>query len=182
MTRASSMNSDRSDLQELFDRIDRLESVQAITRLHNDYVRDLAARNWSGVAAAYTEDAECDIRNHGIHRGRDAINAMFDEELLPIVRSNDGYILSSPNITVAGDTARGTWTWHRFQADFRTPLGVMRVWGPWSEGRYETEYQRVAGEWKISKLWFRVHAPDSDEQIAASAAHHEVLGGGYGRS
>ncbi|WP_181158500.1 nuclear transport factor 2 family protein [Leucobacter massiliensis] len=161
---------------ELLARIDRLESVQEITKLHNDYVRNLAARRWDAVAEAYTDDAICDIRLHGVHQGRKAIRDMFSEELLPVVHSNDGYILSSPNITVTGETAHAIWTWHRLQADFKTSLGWMRVWGPWSEGRYDAEYRREDGVWKISKLWFRVHAPDHDDDLAAAAAENAIVG------
>jgi len=169
-------------IADLHDRIDRLESVQHITRLHNDYVRNLATRNWSAVADAYTDDAVCDIRNHGVHTGREAINEMFSEELVPVVNSKDGYILSSPTITVHGETAEAVWTWHRLQSDFRTSFGWMRIWGPWSEGQYRTEYRREDGRWKISKLWFRVHAPDHDDEIAAAQATNAVVGGGYGRT
>lgn len=163
-------------LTDLLKRVDQLESLQEITRLHNDYVRNLASRNWNAVADAYTEDAICDIRMHGIHKGRDQIRDMISEELLPVVHSNDGYILSSPNITVDGDTARGLWTWHRLQADFKTGLGWTRIWGPWSEGAYNTEYRRVDGEWKISNLWFRVHAPDHDDTLAAAMVKDQVVG------
>ncbi|MDX2376367.1 nuclear transport factor 2 family protein [Microbacterium sp. LRZ72] len=165
-----------STIADLLERVDRLESVQAITKLHNDYVRNLAVRNWSAVADAYTHDAICDIRHHGVHKGRDAIEEMFTQDLLPVVHSKDGYILSSPNITVDGDTAHAIWTWHRLQADFKTSLGWTRIWGPWSEGAYDVEYAREAGEWKISKLWFRVHAPDHDDEIAAAKAAGGVVG------
>jgi len=163
-------------IADLLKRVDQLESIQEITRLHNDYVRDLAARNWDAVAEAYTDDAICDIRLHGVHRGRDQIKEMFSAELFPVVHSNDGYILSSPNITVDGDTAHAIWTWHRLQADFKTSLGWMRVWGPWSEGAYKVEYRRVEGGWKISNLWFRVHAPDHDDALAAAKAKGQVVG------
>jgi ketosteroid isomerase-like protein len=162
-------------------RVENLESAQAIATLHHKYIRDLAARDWQAVASAYTEDAVCDIRHHGVHRGRDAIGAMFTKELIPVVHSNDGYILSSPDIVVDGDTGRATWTWHRLQADFKTSLGMLRVWGPWSEGRYETEYVRQDGEWKISKLWFRVHAPDPDEEMVEIGIAGGVIGGGTRR-
>ena len=58
------------------------------------------------MSSAYTEDALCDIRHHGVHRGREAIDAMFARDLVPVVQSNDGYILSSPDIVVDGDSAR----------------------------------------------------------------------------
>lgn len=162
-------------------RVENLESAQAVAALHHKYIRDLAARDWRAVASAYTEDALCDIRHHGVHRGREAIDAMFTKDLVPVVQSNDGYILSSPDIVVDGDSARATWTWHRLQADFKTSIGMLRVWGPWSEGRYETEYVRENGEWKISKLWFRVHAPDHDEEMAEVGATGGVIGGGLRR-
>ena len=162
-------------------RVENLESAQAVAALHHKYIRALAARDWRAVASAYTEDALCDIRHHGVHRGREAIDAMFTKDLVPVVQSNDGYILSSPDIVVDGDSARATWTWHRLQADFKTSIGMLRVWGPWSEGRYETEYVRENGEWKISKLWFRVHAPDHDEEMAEVGATGGVIGGGLRR-
>ncbi|GAB3633810.1 hypothetical protein GCM10027421_31630 [Microbacterium shaanxiense] len=164
------------DLAELLARVDRLEAVQAITLVHNEYVRALATRDWDAVADLYTEDAECDIRHHGVHIGRESIRGMFSSDLREVVLSNDGYILSSPSITVEGDHASGTWTWHRFQSDFQTGLGRVRIWGPWSEGRYEAEYRREDGHWRISRLWFRVHAPDSDAEIAAAIAQNRTLG------
>lgn len=165
---------------ELLARVEKLEAAQEIARLHQNYIRHLAARDWDAVADAYTEDAICDIRHHGVHIGREAIRAMFDAELGPVVLSKDGYILSSPDIVVADDRTRatGTWTWHRFQADFRTSRGLMRVWGPWSEGTYVTEYRLEDEGWKISKLWFRVHTPDHDDDITAAGDRGQVIGGG----
>lgn len=163
-------------LEELLIRVDRLESVQQISALHNDYVRALAARDWNRVADFYTDDAHCDIRHHGVHRGRDEIRKMFADDLEAVVRTKDGYILSSPVIHVDGDTATGEWIWHRFQSDFHTALGTVRVWGPWSEGKYVCEYRRTDGAWKISKLWFRVHAPDSDDELLAAKSESRVVG------
>jgi hypothetical protein len=130
------------------------------------------------VASAYADDAICDIRLHGKHKGQDAIAGMFKSDLEDVVKSRDGYILSSPSIKVTGDTAYGEWTWHRLQCEFRTSFGMMRVWGPWSEGMYKCHYARINGEWKIKDLWFRVIRPDSDDELAALPADG-VIGGGY---
>lgn len=165
-------------LADLRRRIDALESVRAIEKLQQQYVRDLGDRNWAGVARAYAEDAVCDIRHHGVHKGQDAIAGMFQEDLADVVKSQDAYILSSPSITVSGDTAYGEWTWHRMQCEFRTSFGMMRIWGPWSEGKYKCRYVRVDGEWKIKDLWFRVLRPDSDDDLAR-LREGEVIGGGY---
>jgi len=165
-------------LEQMERRLEDLTSVQEIERLQNQYVNDLADRNWAGVANAYAEDAVCDIRNHGRHQGRKNIAAMFSTDLEDVVKSRDGYILSSPSITVNGDSAYGEWTWHRFQCEFRTSFGMMRVWGPWSEGHYKCRYQRIDGVWKIKDLWFRVNRPDTDEEIAA-VLEGQVIGGGF---
>lgn len=164
-------------VQDLQRKVEDLESAKAIERLQQQYVRDLGDRNWAGVAAAYSDDAVCDIRMHGVHTGRDSIAGMFKTDLEEVVKSRDGYVLSSPSITVNGDEAYGEWTWHRFQCEFRTSFGMMRVWGPWSEGKYKCHYIRQDGEWKIRDLWFRVLRPDSDDELAAMGAG-DVIGGG----
>jgi hypothetical protein len=165
-------------LRDLERQVDELRSVQEITDLQSAYVRNLADRDWTAVAEAYTDDAVCDIRMHGVHVGREAIQEMFRSELEGVVTTRDGYILCSPSIRVDGDQAHGEWTWIRLQCEFRTAFGLMRVWGPWSEGRYKCEYARVDGSWKIKSLWFRVIRPDSDEELFAMS-EDQVIGGGY---
>jgi hypothetical protein len=153
-------------LAALESQVHELRSVQEIQQLHHTYIRCLADRDWQGCVDCYAEDAVCDIRSHGIKQGRQEIAEMILGELAPMVKSHDAYMLTSPNISVAGNHATGEWTWHRFQCEFRTGVGWMRVWGPWSEGRYRCEYVREDGTWKFSKVWFRVLLPDSDEAIA----------------
>ncbi len=165
-------------LRDLERQVDELRSVQEITDLQSAYVRNLADRDWTAVAEAYTDDAVCDIRMHGVHVGREAIDEMFRSELENVVTTRDGYVLCSPSIRVEGDLAHGEWTWIRLQCEFRTAFGLMRVWGPWSEGRYKCEYARVDGRWKIKSLWFRVIRPDSDEELLAMSKD-QVIGGGY---
>lgn len=159
-------------------RLDEQVSIQEIQRLQQKYLRDLSDRNWDAVADAYTDDAVCDIRQHGRHQGREEITAMFASDLQPVVKSKDAYILSSPSITVTGDTAYGEYVWHRFVCEFRTAFGMMRIWGPWSEGLYRVHYRRVDGAWRISDLWTRVIRPDHDDDIA-TMPEGAVIGGGY---
>ena len=103
---------------------------------------------------------------------------MIGDELAPVVKSKDGYVLSSPTITVDGDTAYGEFIWHRFICEFRTSFGLMRVWGPWSERLYKVHYRRIDGEWKISNLWTRVIRPDHDDDVAVMP-EGAVIGGGF---
>jgi hypothetical protein len=76
-----------------------------------------------------------------------------------------GYVLSSPVVDVAvdGDSAAGTWTWHRFNAEATIGTKRVRVWGVWEEGRYRCRYRRTDGVWRFSHMHFRVVLPDSDD-------------------
>jgi ketosteroid isomerase-like protein len=161
-------------------KLQRLEDMEAIKALHRRYIRKLADRDWEGMADMFTDDAVTDIRSHGRTVGKQQlIDSVFDE-LHGLVRSADGYILSSPVIEIApgGEVAHGEWTWHRHICEFRTYGGYMRIWGPWMEGRYRCQYRRVEGEWKFSDVWFRVVLPDPDlsqeemqARLAAAPAH-----------
>lgn len=165
-------------LDALESKLHDLEAAKEILELQQTYLRDLSDRNFAGVAEAYADDAVCDIRQHGRHEGREEIMSMFSEELVPVVKSKDAYMLSSPNITVDGDTAYGEFVWHRFVCEFRTAFGMMRVWGPWSEGIYKVHYRRIDGAWKIANLWTRVIRPDHDDDVAM-LPEGAVIGGGY---
>jgi hypothetical protein len=39
---------------------------------------------------------------------------------------------------------------------------VLRVFGPWWEGRYRCIYRREEGRWKFAAMHFRLVAPDRD--------------------
>lgn len=153
-------------LEQMELRLQALEDVKSIQELHTRYVRALADRNWEGILDCYAPDAVCDLRLHGRLTGHEQIRAMLGE-LADVVQSHDGYILSSPEIEVDGDTATGVWTWHRHICEFRTAFGYQRIWGPWQEGRYRCQYRRVGEAWKISYAWFRVILPDGDDDLAA---------------
>ena len=168
-----------TDVLKLVEEIDRLrlqvqrmEDIESIKALHRRYIRKLADRDWEGMADFYTEDAVTDIRWHGRTEGKQQLVEDVLDELHKIVKSADGYVLSSPVIEIeaGSDRAYGEWTWHRHVCDFRTTGGYMRVWGPWLEGRYKCVYERVDGEWKFRDVWFRVVLPDPDpspEEVAA---------------
>lgn len=157
-------------------RLQTLEDVQQIQELQARYVRALGDREWETLLDCYARDAVCDVRLHGVLRGREQIAKLVLEELPAAVRTRDGYILSSPMIEVDGDRATGEFTWHRHVCEFQTAFGTMRVWGPWSEGRYRCEYVREDGAWKVSYVWFRVIRPDSDDELAP-LSRGEVIGG-----
>jgi ketosteroid isomerase-like protein len=181
------MTSDASLLERL-DRLERklqrLDSIDSIKNLHRTYIRKLADRDWEGMADFFTDDATTDIRWHGRTEGKQELVEKVFSVLHGMVKSHDGYILSSPVVTVAddGETADGEWTWHRHVCEFRTTGGFTRVWGPWLEGRYKCQYRFVEGRWLFSDMWFRVVLPDrdpeADEMEARTAAGEHVIGTG----
>jgi len=142
----------------------RVEDIEEIKALHRRYIRKLADRDWDGMADFFTEDAVTDIRWHGRTVGKQQLIEKVFDDLHGLVKSRDGYILSSPVIEIepGADVAQGEWTWHRHICEFRMSGGYMRVWGPWLEGRYRCRYERVEGTWQFKEMWFRVVLPDED--------------------
>jgi ketosteroid isomerase-like protein len=164
-------------LQSLQSRVLRLEDVEQIKQLHRTYIRQLADREWDDMVANFTADAVVDLRSHGPRRGHVEIAELF-EGMHSAGNPHDGYLLSSPVISVDGATATGTWTWHRYLCEFPVMGAVMRVFGPWWEGRYRCTYRREGDRWKFANMHFRLVAPDADieaDEARAFAERGETL-------
>jgi hypothetical protein len=163
------------ELDRLRRQVQRLEDIESIKSLHRRYIRKLADRDWEGMADFFTDDAVTDIRWHGRTEGKQQLIENVFDELHALVKSADGYVLSSPVIELepGSDQAYGEWTWHRHVCEFRTLGGYMRVWGPWLEGRYKCHYERVDGDWLFKNMWFRVVLPDHDPTAEEMAARME---------
>ncbi|MDQ1710155.1 MAG: hypothetical protein QOG49_1540 [Frankiaceae bacterium] len=140
-------------------RVQILEDVEAIKKLHRTYVRHLADRRWDDMLGMFAADAVVDLRHHGARQGHTQIAALFDA-MDAAGNPHDGYVLTSPVIDVDGESATGTWTWHRHLCEFPVMGGVLRVFGPWWEGRYRCSYRRDADQWKFASMHFRLVAPD----------------------
>lgn len=165
-----------NELDRLRRQVQRLEDIESIKSLHRRYIRKLADRDWEGMADFFTDDAVTDIRWHGRTEGKQQLIEDVFDELHTLVKSADGYVLSSPVIEIepGSDHAYGEWTWHRHICEFRTMGGYMRVWGPWLEGRYRCHYERVDGDWKFKDMWFRAVLPDRDPEPEEMAARMEA--------
>lgn len=155
------------ELKRLSARLDELESLKAIEDLHRSFTRAVADREFDELAGYFSDDGVIDMRRHGPISGRDAIGAHF-AGMAAVPLSGAGYVLSSPVIEVDGDTAAGTWTWHRFNAEATIGTKRVRVWGVWEEGRYRCRYRRVGGAWRFTHMHFRVVLPDSDDTPSTS--------------
>jgi ketosteroid isomerase-like protein len=138
-----------------------LHDVAEIENLHRRYFRTIAAHEFAEAGRYFTDDAEVDLHAAGPQVGRAAYEELFGR-LAALVTTPDGYVLSSPVVSVHGDEATGTWTWHRFQCEFEVMGGSVRAWGPWWEGRHYAEYRRSPAGWRIRRLRIRAVAPDPD--------------------
>jgi ketosteroid isomerase-like protein len=142
-------------------RVQTLEDIESIKKLHRTYIRLLADRRWDDMLDMFTADAVVDLRHHGARRGRTQIAELFGT-MYAAGNPHDGYVLSSPVIDVDGDRALGAWTWHRHLCEFPVMGALLRVYGPWWEGRYRCAYRRDEGRWKFATMHFRLVAPDRD--------------------
>ena len=137
-------------LEELEKRVKVLEDVGEIRKLKVRYAQacdinaDPARTHDAGeIARLFTEDAVFDPGVMGKKiRGREAIRQAFSQDLDWM--SFAVHYVNNPIIEVDGDTGKGTW--YLFQAATFIK-GNRAVWG---SGRYDEEYARVDGEWKIS--------------------------------
>jgi uncharacterized protein (TIGR02246 family) len=149
----------QAQLASLIARLQSVEDIEAIKQLHRRFTRAVADRYFGTLSAFFTDDAVIDMRRHGETVGRSAIKEHFDGmEAQPLAGA--GYVLSSPDIEVTGDTASGEWTWHRFLADGSS----------WEEGRYHCSYRRTEDGWRFSRLHFRVVLPVHDDSSADDAS------------
>jgi ketosteroid isomerase-like protein len=133
-------------LEDLEKRLQALEDAERIKKLHQHYIDLMDTLEYKAVLGLFTEDATVEIRNSGVKRGKDEIAAIYNN--LAQRRGDnrfEGHMAVEPDITVNGDTARGTWLIYML---------FSRPTVQWVQGKNECEYRKVNGEWKISKLKF----------------------------
>ena len=134
-------------LEDLEKRIQALEDAEEIKKLHQHYMNLMDNLKYEEVPDLFTEDASVEVRNLGIKKGRKKLREIYIDVLAKKRGSErfDGHMAVQPDITVSGDTARGTWLIYMI---FSKPTIQ------WVQGKNECEYIKVNGEWKISKLKF----------------------------
>lgn len=134
-------------LENLEKRIQALEDAEEIKKLHQHYMNLMDNLEYEEVLDLFTEDASVEVRNLGVKKGRDQLREIYINVLAKNRGSErfDGHMAVQPDITVSGDTAKGTWLIYML---FSKPTIQ------WVQGRNECEYKKINGEWKISKLKF----------------------------
>jgi ketosteroid isomerase-like protein len=133
--------------EDLEKRVQALEDLEEIKKLHQNYINLMDALEYMKVLDLFTEDCMVEVRNSGIKRGKKQIEDIY----LGILAKNrgavrhEGHIAIEPDITVEGNTARGTWLIYML---FSKP-NIQ-----WVQGKNECEYRKENGKWKITKLKF----------------------------
>jgi ketosteroid isomerase-like protein len=133
-------------LDDLEKRIQSIEDLENIKRLHQNYMNLMDNLQYKAVLDLFTEDASVEVRSSGVKRGRKEISEIYDGIAKRRGTTRlEGHMVVEPDITVDGNTAKGTWLVYML---FSKPTVQ------WVQGINECEYRKVAGIWKISKLKF----------------------------
>ena len=134
-------------LEELEKRVRALEDLEEIKKLHQNYIDLMDNLQYEEVLDLFTEDATAEIRNYGVKKGKKELADVYLGVLAKRrgTTRDAGHMAIKPDITVDGNTARGTWLIYIF---FSKPEIQ------WVQGINECEYRKENGTWKISKVKF----------------------------
>lgn len=141
-------------------RLQRVEDELAIRRVLVDYSATQDAHDYAGYAALFSRDGEW-VNGKTVHKGREAILKMLvDLYGTPppgYVNSESYHITSNAQIDVNGDRAMVR---SRHLLVMRGPNGEPT---PALAGRYEDEFIREDGKWKILRRVDYPVMPTSEE-------------------
>ena len=132
-------------LEELEKRVKAIEDLEEIKQMHQEYMSCLDNIQFSQALDFFTDDAEVEVRNSGVMKGRKNYSKIYLGTLAMRKERHDGHLVAQPVITVDGDTARGHWIVYMF---FSVPTIE------WIQGRHDCEYVKENGKWKFNKLKF----------------------------
>jgi ketosteroid isomerase-like protein len=142
------------NLEELAKRVQAIEDLEEIKKLHQKYIDLMDNLKYKEVLDLFTEDASVEVRNSGVLKGKDGLTDIYINKLGKRTARSEGHFVIEPDITVEGDTAKGTWLVYML---FSKPSVE------WVQGRNEAEYIKVGGKWKIKSMKFtRTNASKPD--------------------
>ncbi len=129
-------------------RLQRVEDQLAIQRVLIEYGRFLDAKDYASYAALFARDGEW-IGGFGRFKGPAAIQAMLEDKLGKAapgyINKSSYHLMSSPLITVTGDTATAESRYLFFTASpDNKPIPTLA-------GRYVDQFVREPGGWKIER-------------------------------
>lgn len=134
-------------------RLQRVEDELAIQRVLIEYSATQDAHDFAGYVALFAREGEW-VNGRTVHKGREAIRKMlvdlYGAPAPGYVNTESYHISSNPQIDVKGDRATVR---SRHLLVMRGPRGEPT---PMLAGRYEDEFIREDGQWKILR---RVDTP-----------------------
>jgi len=133
-------------LEELEKRVKALEDLEEIKKLHQKYIDLMDNLKYKEVLDLFTEDASVDISNSGVLKGKEGLTDIYINKLGRRTARSEGHFVIEPDITIKGNTARGTWLVYML---------FSRPTVEWVQGRNEAEYKKIGGKWKIKSMKFR---------------------------
>ncbi|MER7922334.1 nuclear transport factor 2 family protein [Streptomyces sp. NPDC096057] len=131
------------------------DDVARITKLRSEYSWAYDAADARAFAELFAPDGECDLGDWGVFRGRPAIEAgIAGQTVAPDPLPATIHSVSTPLITVDGDTATGSWyvtVYHQPREGDTQPVRFV--------GRYFDRYRRLEEGWKfegvrLEPYWF----------------------------
>jgi hypothetical protein len=142
--------------EELEVRVRKLEDVEEIKKLMWNYTYWLDYGEFDKVMDCFVGDAKMDIRTRGepaegeavlnfACEGKEAIREFYSLVLHHKDRFSASHLILNPVVTAEGDKATGIFY-------LLEPTAIVRAM--WGHGRYDMEYARVGGEWKITFFGF----------------------------
>ena len=134
------------DIVELEKRIRALEDLEEIKKLHQKYMDLMDNLKYREVLDLFTEDASVEISHSGVLKGKEGLTDIYINKLGRRTARSEGHFVIEPDITIQGNTAKGTWLVYML---FSKPAVE------WVQGRNEAEYIKVDGKWKIKSMKFK---------------------------
>jgi uncharacterized protein (TIGR02246 family) len=160
MIAMSACSTDQSGALALEQRLQRVEDELAIRRVLVDYSATQDARDFAGYAALFASEGEW-VNGRTVHKGRAAIHKMlvdlYGEPPPGYVNTDSYHIASNPQIDLHGDRATVR---SRHLLVMRGPRGEPT---PALAGRYEDEFIREDGQWKILRRVDHQVMPTAEE-------------------
>jgi ketosteroid isomerase-like protein len=135
----------RLDVEALARRIEELGDIEAIKQLKAEYC-DICddAHDPDRIVGIFTEDCVWEGEGVATARGHAELRRLFEDFARQVSFSQHNVF--NPRITVDGDRARGIWY---LLGPFTFREGNRAIW---VAVRYEEDYVKVDGRWKIARL------------------------------
>ena len=133
------------DHHELERRLTELQDIEAIKQLKAEYC-DICddAHNPDRIVEIFTEDAVWEGEGVATARGHTELRRLFERFAQQVSFSQHNVF--NPRIAVKGDTAHGSWN---LLGPFTFREGRRQIW---VAVRYEEDYVKQNGKWKIKSL------------------------------